>query len=183
MSDLNKAARSRIRRILYEEADDLIVDLQVRSFAQDAVATGQTVRSLAPSVRVFSDGGISLDITGGEGWKFLEQGRGVTRNEGDGELLPKIKRWMIARGIKPTIKSKSKRVKGGRRNAEKKAFDSLAFAITRTIHKEGTLLHRQGKRRDIYSSVVTDRRINQIINKIASTSEAEILSDIIDTFK
>ena len=183
MSDLNQATRSRIRKILYAEADDLIADLQLRAASQDAIATGKTVRSLAPVVRVYANGSLSLDITGGEGWKFIEQGRGATVNIGDGDLLEKIKQWMRARGIKPTVKAKNGRVRGGKRNAEKKAFDSLAYAITRTIHREGTYLHRTCQRRLIYTSVVTDRRIQGIMDKIAVTSEAEILSDIIQTFK
>ena len=93
----------------------------------------------------------------------------VAMEKGQPPLIESIKKWMRARGIRP---------EGGT-----KGFNSLAFVITRRIHQEGTLINRLGERRDIYSSVVTQERIDKIINKIAVAGEVEMLTDLIALYK
>ena len=171
MSELDKNSREAIKKVLQDEGDLIVLELLSRMASEDANATGKTSKSLRSKVSVLKRGEINFDIVGGEGWKFVEQGRGKTKSSTKGQppLIESIKKWMRARGIRP---------EGGT-----KGFNSLAFVITRRIHQEGTLINRLGERRDIYSSVVTQERIDKIINKIAVAGEVEMLTDLIALYK
>lgn len=76
-------------------------------------------------------------------------GRKPTTNSGNGILKVKIRQWIDDKGIVP------------KDNITK---DTLAFLITRKIHKEGTSLYPQGS--DLLSSIVTDKLISDIKSDI-----------------
>lgn len=76
-------------------------------------------------------------------------GRKPTTGSGNGVLKEKIRQWIDDKGIVP------------KDNISK---DSLAFLITRKIHREGTSLYPQGS--DLLSAIVTDKLINDIKSDI-----------------
>lgn len=92
---------------------------------------------------------------------FIEFGRGPTRTNGTGELRPKIRQWIDDKGIVPDGITK----------------DSLAFLITRKIHREGTEIFKQGGTtllRDIFN----DRLISDIQSDLALSFQDAIVSNI-----
>ena len=81
-------------------------------------ASGRTVASIDPQIK-----GNALSIFGADHIQTVQDGRRPTRNDGNGELLAAIKEWVKYKGI-PI---------------------EAAYAITKKIHKEGTLLFATGK--------------------------------------
>lgn len=139
----------------------LITELQAAMQATGANATGKTSASLDYTIG-FTATVIEFQLTGGVGWAFVEQGRGPTVNrEGDGSLYRAIKDWAAARGI----------------------ADAAVYPITRSIHKKGTRNWREGIRRDIYSSIVTRRGVNQIADSVGVLGEVSLSSEIINALK
>lgn len=76
-------------------------------------------------------------------------GRKPTTGGGKGVLKAKIRQWIDDKGIVPHD------------NISK---DSLAFLITRKIHREGNSLYPNGS--DLLSAIVTDKLISDIKNEI-----------------
>ncbi len=76
-------------------------------------ASGRTVRSIDPQVN-----GTTLTIFGADHIQVVQDGRKPTVNTGNGELLRAIKAWVKFKGIP----------------------EGAAYAITKKIHQEGTLL-------------------------------------------
>lgn len=95
--------------------------------------------------------GKTLEI--GSTWKYvrvLETGRGPTKGGGDGTgktLRESILEWIETKPV-PTTDISPK---------------SLAFLIARKIHKEGTLLYRQGGNSGILSEYTNDEYIRNTL--------------------
>lgn len=157
-----------IEEILKKEGDAIIRDLQSAMASTGANASGRTSASLLNEV---SGSGISratMLITGGDGWKFVEQGRGATKKNQNGVLLPIIKQWIKDKGIQIP---------------QGYTEDSFAFVVTRKIHNQGTNLWIKQTRRDIYTSVINEERINSITSQITKTFIANATSDVVTALK
>lgn len=157
-----------IQDILKKEGDAIIRDLQSAMASTGANASGKTSQSLLNEV---SSSGISratMLITGGKGWEFVEQGRGVTKKNQNGILQPIIQQWIKDKGIAIP---------------EGYTIESLAFVITRSIHKRGTQLYYTKTRRDIYTSVINEERINSITSQVTKTFIANATSDVVTALK
>jgi hypothetical protein len=84
----------------------------------------------------------------------LEYGRGKSLGgqKGKGKLIKQIKKWIKDKGIVSNIKND-------------KNNNTLAFLITRKIHREGwDRKDRKGVK--LISNVITEARINKIINNV-----------------
>lgn len=152
--------QDKVTAALERQGRALISELQASMAAAGANATGKTSRSLAYSI-TFSPTAVQFLLTGGPGWAFVEQGRGPTKRDGTGEVYRAIEEWAAARGIPAT------RVPG----------------IVKTIHEKGTRLHRLGIRRDIYTKIITDKRIALITEGVGIIAERETASDIVQAFR
>ncbi|MBO7226552.1 MAG: hypothetical protein J6V33_03095 [Bacteroidales bacterium] len=87
---------------------------------KNAVASGDLINfqwDITPS-----ENGLKLQFFLPEYWRYIEFGRRKTVNHGDGKLQEKILRWIDEKGITPKDGISKK---------------SLAFLITRKIHREG----------------------------------------------
>ncbi len=113
-------------------------------------ASGKTADSL--EVQVNKD---NVKLVGSSVFEQLEYGRGKTNSggsKGGGKLIDDIKQWIRDKGIVSNIKNDSDN-------------STLAFLITRKIHKEGW--NRQGYGGvGLISKVVTTSRIQRIIDKV-----------------
>jgi hypothetical protein len=153
----------KVTAILEREGSKLITELQAAMVAENANASGRTSESLAYSITE-QDGGLNFTLSGGVGWAFVEQGRGATRRKGNGKLRDIIRQWIDDRGIEPE---------------DGMSKDVLAIIITRAIHRRGTLLHFLGERRDIYTSVLSDERIETMLSEIGNELRIDVLSDVV----
>ena len=94
-------------------------------------------------------------LLGGEHSEQLEYGRGKTKTggtKGSGKLIDQIKQWIKDKGIVSNIKNDNDN-------------STLAFLITRKIHREGWNRSRRGGV-GLISKVITESRIQSIINKV-----------------
>jgi hypothetical protein len=157
-----------IEEILKKEGDAIIRDLQSAMASTGANASGRTSASLLNEVSASGISRATMLITGGIGWKFVEQGRGKTKEDGNGELLGIIKQWIKDKGI-----------------ATPEGFteDSFAYVVTRKIHQQGTNLWIKQTRRDIYTSVINEERINSITSQITKTFIVNATSNVVEALK
>jgi hypothetical protein len=157
-----------IQEILQREGDAIIRDLQSAMVSTGANASRRTSASLLNEVSASGISRATMTISGGEGWKFVEQGRGATKKNQNGILLPIIKQWIKDKGIA---------IPNGY------TLDSFAFVVTRKIHKQGTNLWISQTRRDIYSSVINEERINSITSQVTKSFIANATSDVVQALK
>lgn len=157
-----------ITLVFEQEGAQMIRDLQALMVSTGANASGRTSASLANEVNV-TPSRAQMRITGGEGWAFVEQGRGRTRRKGSGKTLRQIIReWIDFKGITPE---------------DGMSKDTLAFLITRAIHARGTLLHLLGERREIYTAVFTEARLQKLITTASDRAASVIEGDIYNKIK
>lgn len=157
-----------INRILNEEGASIVAEIRSLIISTGANASGKTGNSLTTSISV-TKSKINFKVSGGEGFDFIEQGRGATKKGGrKGGLKSIIRQWIDDKGITPDGKMTK---------------DALAYIITRAIHQRGTLYHFLGETRQIQSAVLTENRIDSIISKIKFEVEKDITEQIVNTFK
>lgn len=117
-------------------------------------ATGETARSMHIVMR--PDGGA---LMGRAFFDTLEVGRGPTINPTphNPTLFQRIRVWMEAKGV----------------YADDGNNVSLAWAITKKIHKLGTKMHREHRIQDLYTSAV-QRAIGNINNRLLELAKTEV---------
>ena len=103
---------------------------------------------------------------------WQEEGRKPTKNSGDGSLQKAIRKWIDIRGIKPVLTGKETP-----EQIEKKK-QGLAYIIARRIHIEGTLLHKLGERRELWTNVFSNESIENLKEEM-SAETVNVLSDVI----
>lgn len=134
------AGKDEVLRIVRSELDDLrlrIIDHHVNAGQK---ASGRTIESLHVEMQEY--GGI---LWGRKAIGVLEDGR-------KGGKVPKgfyqiIQKWVKDKGI------------------QVKNPKSFSYLVARKIAREGTELHRQGGRSDIYSTEI-EKTIESIMNKV-----------------
>lgn len=142
-------------KIIREEIEAILEDIKALYIASGKKASGEFGRGLE-AVYEPNKGTI-------RGYVYLA-GRGPTKKghkEGEPYLVEKILDWIKIRGIKP--------------REEKMSIKSLAWAITKSIHKKGTNPSNFMK---IYEQVITPQRINSIIDRIAKLNVNRIITEI-----
>lgn len=157
-----------IQELLQREGDAIIRDLQSAMVSTGANASGKSSASLMNEVKESGLSRSTMTITGNKSWEWMEQGRGVTKKNQNGILQPLIEQWIKDKGI--AIPSDY-------------TLESFAFVITRSIHRRGTKLFYTKTRRDIYTSVINEERINSITSQITKTFIANATSNVVDALK
>jgi hypothetical protein len=129
-------------------------------------ASGKFARELEPIV---SDGPLSVRayMLSAPHAFFMENGRRPTRNQGNGNLRELIRAWIDNKGIIPRGISK----------------DSLAYIITRKIHKEGIKVPNQYNSGGVISNVITNERINKLVKEITPIFSSYVKSETIKVFR
>lgn len=102
----------------------------------------------------------SLILKGNDYIYYLLYGRKPTRNSGNGSLKNDIKSWMRSKGIRPT---------------DGISEDTLAFLITRKIHRYGSSIYlsRQPKP-ELLQNVLNNTLINNYNAKFTQQLEEEL---------
>lgn len=126
--------------------------------------TGKTGEEF--EVKMYENGGRLL---GASYVYVLESGRGETKKGGDGSVRNRIKKWIKDKGVF--------------NYSNEKELESLSWAISKMIHKEGTQLFREGGRDDIYSNVLTENAIDDLLNRIAIALTIKFSSEIVEKIK
>ena len=128
-------------------------------------ASGKTANSL--EVQLGLD---SVKLVGDKTFEQLEYGRGKSNNgSAPGKLIDAIKQWIQDKGIVSNIKK-------DRNNS------TLAFLITRKIHRQGWKREKHGGV-NLVSNIVTEKRIQTIIDKVGAELALTLVSRLQQQFK
>jgi hypothetical protein len=156
--------------------DEEILD----QWARDVLPQLQSLsKSFGPSIR-YGIGNDALLIDGHPQIGVLVYGRGPTTfgaSRGEPPLRERILDWIQSKGIQPRSD-----------NETPMSQESLAFLITRSIHRNGTRLYQEIKRgaqpRDIFGDIITEDRVNNLLKLLSDEYEQKIVSDVLlKTFK
>jgi hypothetical protein len=139
--------------ILRAQSARLIADFRQALARRGNNATGKLSESLEDV------GGVSeINIVANRYGQSLQFGRQPTVNDGNGELLERIKAWIEVKGLSDTLNP---------------------YAVTKKIHKEGTkrwqkIKDGQDPNKDAWiSDVVTEERIAEIQSAVSADILAE----------
>jgi hypothetical protein len=103
-----------------------------------------------------------------------EEGRKPTVNGGNGALREQIRRWIDQKGIVPKPDANGRAV----------SKDSLAYLISRKIHREGTALfngtdhYGRTKPTGIITGVINDGRLDSLKKQLITSFVFQIKQDI-----
>jgi hypothetical protein len=140
--------------------DKVVVDLREKYEELGMKASGRWGESLEVTISE-SNGGIRGTILGERYTEQLERGR----KSGRFPPVAAIEAWIDSKGIVSDIPKKS-----------------LAFLIARKIAKEGTRYYQQGGT-GLVSSVVTDDRMNEVIEDLGSVFGEVVINGFIKELK
>lgn len=163
--------RQDIAKVLTEELSRLAERIKENHRRAGQVASGRTLASIQPEVK----GNIGI-LWGREPFGTLETGRGPTQERANPpiRLDEIIYQWAIDKGIHidpmPYKRRPSDRWQPKYSSAHERALVSFSYAVAKKIHKEGTVLFRQGGRADIYSNEIpeTIKRVEERLGKLFS---------------
>lgn len=159
------------RQMAFEELTQLKERIIANMYAEGAVASGRTIRSLQV---VSTPEGVALVSQQQMPFGTLETGR----RGGDvpNNFVSIIRQWMKDKGIQaapiPYKRQPSERWQPKYTPAERGQM-SMAGAIAYTIEKSGTRLFRQGGRNTIYSQEIP-KTVEVIQKKISALLQAQV---------
>ena len=149
------------RLFVKKEFESLQVDLVAKYKELGMKASGKFERELEVTQEGSSTKLLGVDYTGA-----LQSGRKPTTSNGKGDLIKAIKQWIIDKGIVPK---------------DNISMSSLAFLITRKIHRDGW--NRQGYGGvDLVGQVITQQRIQNIINKLGEKLAITLVPFFVNEF-
>jgi hypothetical protein len=143
-----------------ELTDRLVKDIQTKRVTKYGAvnASGRLAKSVRYDVK-----NSTLTVYAEQYIGALEFGRKPTTNGNKpGKLKDVIRQWIDEKGITPK---------------DSISKDSLAFLITRKIHKEGTLLYPNGS--DLVSGIFNDALTKEIENDFYNLIAIEVTSDVL----
>lgn len=157
-----------LNALLNKEGANIIAEIRSLIISTGANASGKTSNSLNSKILVTKNK-INFTINGGGAFTWIETGRGPSKKGSKkGKLKGIIRQWIDDKGITPD-------------NGMSK--DTLAFLITRAIHQRGTLLNLLGEIREIQSAVLTENRINNVVELVKIEIQKDVADKIANTFK
>ena len=118
-----------ILRIVQNWGNELIAQMQNRLRINNTNATSSLSQSINPEIKG-TQRGYRLTVLMQDYWFYVENGRKPTKGGGNGELYKNIYEWIrYKRPMQQKIAQSPNRIA---------ATKSLAYVITRKIHREGT---------------------------------------------
>jgi hypothetical protein len=157
-------------KIVQDFADKLTKDLATSVNASGVNASGNLAKSFRYELQPER-----LRVFAAKYYSAIEIGRKQTVNGGDGVLRGIIRRWIDQKGITPKPDANGRAV----------SKDSLAFLITRKIHREGTLLNSSGKDfqgrakpTGIITGVINDGRLDSLKKQLITSFVFLIKQDL-----
>jgi hypothetical protein len=128
-SDFNPSTDDGIFRIVQNWGNELISNMQIRLRVNKTNASSSLSQSIQPNIKS-QPNGYNLSIMMEDYWQYVENGRKPTTQGGDGQLYKNIYEWIQNKQpLQVKIAQSPDRIA---------ATKSLAYVITRKIHREGT---------------------------------------------
>jgi hypothetical protein len=127
--DFNPQTDDKILRIVQNWGNEFIAQMQNRLRIKKTNASSSLAQSIQPQIKP-TQTGYNLSILMNDYWLYVENGRKPTTKGGDGQLYKNIYEWIQNKQPMQRIVAQS--------TDKIKATKSLAYVITRKIHREGT---------------------------------------------
>lgn len=115
-----------LERVLTEFAEELKAQYQYNLAQNNRFATRNLMSSVDYIVK-YGNNSYVVSLKLQDYWKYVENGRPPTQNNGDGSLRRAILSWIKAKPVLPTPI-----------NGKLPTPEQLAYLISRKIHREGT---------------------------------------------
>lgn len=144
--------------LLIREFEYLKVDLIKEHRALGMEASGRWINSL----EVIGER-LSVKLLGSKYTEQLEYGRGATKSSSSTgkPLIESIRQWVRDKGLA----------------SQQKEVNTIAFLVTRKIHREGWKREKHGGV-GLVSKVITPQRIQSIIDKVGQKIVIDVVADI-----
>lgn len=171
--------REKTKKVLQEELQSLADRIKANHRKAKQVASGKTLNS------------IHIDVSEREGALYGRAYFGVLETGRRAGRVPRnfhdiILQWMRDKGIHadpmPYKRKPSAKWEPKFRSAQERGDYTLASAIENTIRKEGTKLHRDGGRTDIFSNEIPVTTDN-ILSRLATIMNENITSETLNYIK
>ena len=152
-----------VEQYLTGEGKSIVKEIQDNLASTRTDATGKTSKSLKSLVDSVI-GKITLVVKGRGFFKVVETGRGPRKSTSRSDFFNNFLEWMSVRGV------------GNELDARKRM--GLARFLIWKINKEGSALFKKGGRKDIFSNVITEGRIQKIREHIKSLYKDAIVKSL-----
>lgn len=123
-----------LREVLEAFAQHFRNKLQENMLKNGSNASGNLVNSIKTEVKIGVDT-YEVGVWLADYWYYVNNGRGPSKNGGNGTLRDKIREWIKVKKIVPHIGT----IKTGKQAGKKylPTIEQLSFLIARKIHREG----------------------------------------------
>ena len=164
------ARMTSIEQIFTQYGNETVEKLR-QSFARNNVnASGALSNSVESKVVRTGANAASLQVSMFRYGLTAEDGRGPTKNSGRGDLFLRIRKWIDDKGL----------------NIPQNEKKSVAYAITKKIHKEGTLQYKRtlqtGQGSGVISDVINEDLIDKIVASVADETAKEVADGLATGF-
>ena len=116
-------------RVIQNWGEQLAAEMRINLLKQKRKASGRLLSSIAAPLKINSPTSYTSEIVAEDYAEFVDAGRQPTRTKGNGQLYRSIQEWIVEKRIKDN--------KGRKYTSRKQEVNSLAAAISKSIHKKG----------------------------------------------
>lgn len=116
-------------RVIQNWGEQLAAEMRINLLKQKRKASGRLLSSIAAPLKINSPTSYTSEIVAEDYAEFVDAGRPPTRTKGNGQLYRSIQEWIVEKRIKDN--------KGRKYTSRKQEVNSLAAAISKSIHKKG----------------------------------------------
>jgi len=116
-------------RVIQNWGEQLAAEMRINLLKQKRKASGRLLSSIAAPLKINSPTSYTSEIVAEDYAEFVDAGRPPTRTKGNGQLYKSIQEWIVEKRIKDN--------KGRKYTSRKQELNSLAAAISKSIHRKG----------------------------------------------
>jgi len=116
-------------RVIQNWGEQLAAEMRINLLKQKRKASGRLLSSIAAPLKINSPTSYTSEIVAEDYAEFVDAGRPPTRTKGNGQLYRSIQEWIVEKRIKDN--------KGRKYTSRKQEVNSLAAAISKSIHRKG----------------------------------------------
>ena len=116
-------------RVIQNWGEQLAAEMRINLLKQKRKASGRLLSSIAAPLKINSPTSYTSEIVAEDYAEFVDAGRQPTKIKGNGQLYKSIQEWIVEKRIKDN--------KGRKYSSRKQEVNSLAAAISKSIHRKG----------------------------------------------
>lgn len=116
-------------RVIQNWGEQLAAEMRINLLKNKRKASGRLIASVAAPLIINSPTSYQSNVEAEDYAEFVDGGRQPTRNSGNGQLYKSLQQWIVEKRIKDN--------KGRKYKNRKQEVNSLAAAISKSIHRKG----------------------------------------------